>query len=150
MHWFHFSASCKFPALALNLTGRNAHSKCGGPKTGSETPCCTVVTSEQTIGEQAMYAVDTKKTELQNTRMAIAPNVDREHRHHTGHINDKIIYKLQHQPHSQLPSTCPTIQAEHSQSIAGRQLHKNGSNLAGSCPNWMIRVALASLRSLLS
>ena len=28
-----------------------------------------------------------QNTELQCTRMAIAPNVDRKHRHHTGHIN---------------------------------------------------------------
>ena len=33
-----------------------------------------------------------QNTELQFTRMAIAPNVDRKHRHHTGHIKSHILY----------------------------------------------------------
>ena len=37
----------------LGLIGRNARSECGGPKTRSESPCCTAVTSEQKIREHA-------------------------------------------------------------------------------------------------
>ena len=79
----------------------------------------------------------------------MAPNVHRD-RDHSGHIN------LTDNVHNTTAFTLSTSQYSPirfrpaSSSIAGRQLHKNGPNLAGSCPNWTIQVALASLRSLLS
>ena len=58
--WFRFSASYKPLALALGLTSRNARSECGGPKIESETSCYTAVNGEQTVGEHAVYTMDTK------------------------------------------------------------------------------------------
>ena len=96
-----------------------------------------------------MYAVDTN-TELQITRMAIAPNVDRKHRHHTGHINDKIVYKNTTALSPSTPQYSLVRSRPAPQSTAGRLEHKNGSISAGTTQNRVIRVALAFLWDLLS
>ena len=51
-----------------------------------------VVNGEQQIGEHKRTQW-TPNTELQITRMAIAPNVDHKHHHHIGHINSNIMYR---------------------------------------------------------
>ena len=43
------------------------------------------------IGVHTRTNNEHQNTKLQINRMAIAPNVDRKHRHHTGHINIRYI-----------------------------------------------------------
>ena len=62
--------------------------------TEPKTPCYTAVNDE--LDRRAFKR--TQWTPIQqnyNTRMAIAPNVDRKHCHHTSHINEKIVCKIQ-------------------------------------------------------
>ena len=82
--------------------------------------------------------------------MAIAPNVDRKHRHFTGDINGRCNV---HKNDGIIP-----LDSQYSlvrcgpapQSTAGCLEHRNGSISAATTWNGVIEVALASLRGLLS
>ena len=101
------------------------------------------------IGVHTHTDSEHQNTELQITRMAIAPNADRKHRHHTGHIN--VRYNV-HKYNSIIPldsQYSPVRSRPAPQSTARRLEHKNGSISAGTTQNQVIRVALASLHGLL-
>ena len=82
--------------------------------------------------------------------MAIAPNVDRKHRHLTGDINVRCNV---HKYDSIVPldsQYSPGRCGPAPQSTALCLEHRNGSISAATTWNWVIEVALASLQGLLS
>ena len=84
---FVFLLCCESLALALGVIGRNARSECGGPKTGSKTPCYMAVNSEQSTG------VHRRTQWTTNNRITMHSHGDRpkcrsRSYHHTGHINN--------------------------------------------------------------
>ena len=70
----------------LGLNGRTLAQIQRWAQDTTVSPRCTAVNGRQYIREQKR-AQWTPNTELKITRMAIAPNVDRKHRHFTGDIN---------------------------------------------------------------
>ena len=70
--------------------------------------------------------------------------------HHTSHIKSRIMYNSQQNSHSRLASTRPYRPGSALIKYCKVPMDKNGSISAGSTQNWVIRVALALLRVLLS
>ena len=70
--------------------------------------------------------------------------------HHTGHISSTYNVQLYSRLSHQTPSSHQYSPGLALPTIASRQMHKYGPNLAGSYQNYTIQSALASLRGLLS
>ena len=141
-----FFVSCRLLAIALGLTDKNAHSMTTvGPEIGAKTLCCTAVNGE--LDESALtYKQWTPKQQnytaiaWRSLQMSIANIVIIQV---TSTTRQYTSYNSNHTLNS--PVLAPPSRTSTPKVLQGANCKKNGPNLAGSCPNWTIRVVLASL-----